>query len=93
MEKKIEVKDSRLYGLMALYDMHSDFYGKVLEGISDESALNRLDTNANHIAWLAGSIFKSGLNSPVGSEQNCSKNTTNYLRTIKGLRMVSNIHL
>ena len=58
MEKKIEVKDSRLYGLMVLYDMHSDFYGKVLEGISDESALNRLDTNANHIAWLAGSMLQ-----------------------------------
>jgi hypothetical protein len=58
MENKIEVQDSRLYGLMALYDMHSDFYEKVLEGISDASALNRLNTKANHIAWLAGSMLQ-----------------------------------
>ena len=57
MEKTI-VKDSRIFGLLVLYDMHTDYYIKVLDGITDESAKNRLDTKANHIAWLAGSMLQ-----------------------------------
>lgn len=56
--KKINVKDSRLYGLVALYDMHTDFYVKVLDGVSDDAANTRLDTQANHMAWLAGSMLQ-----------------------------------
>lgn len=56
--KTINVNDSRLYGLLALYDMHTDFYPKVLDGISNESAHERLDTKANHMAWLAGSMLQ-----------------------------------
>ena len=56
--KAINVNDSRLYGLSALYDMHTDFYPKVLDGITDEAAHNRLDTKANHMAWLAGSMLQ-----------------------------------
>ncbi|MFT3795288.1 hypothetical protein [Flavobacterium sp.] len=56
--KTIHVKDSRLYGLVALYDMHTDFYPKVLAGISDDAAQSRLDTQANHMAWLAGSMLQ-----------------------------------
>jgi len=58
MEKTINVKDSRMYGLVALYDMHTDFYAKVLDGISEADAQNRLGTSANHIAWLAGSMLQ-----------------------------------
>ncbi len=54
----INVKDSRVYGLLALYDLHTDFYVKVLEGISDEAAHARLNTQANHMAWLAGSMLQ-----------------------------------
>lgn len=56
--KTINVKDSRIYGLVALYDMHTDFYPKVLDGISDQAANNRLNTKANHMAWLAGSMLQ-----------------------------------
>jgi hypothetical protein len=58
MEKTINVNDGRLYGFVALYDMHTDFYPKVLEGISGDAANNRLETNANHMAWLAGSMLQ-----------------------------------
>ena len=58
MEDAIRVTDSRLYGLIALFDMHTDFYVKVLDGISDDAANSRLDTQANHIAWLAGSMLQ-----------------------------------
>jgi hypothetical protein len=42
--------------LVNLYDMHTTFYPNVIEGISDKDAHNRLNTKANHIAWIAGSI-------------------------------------
>ena len=48
----------RMYGFLVLYDMHTKFYHSVLEGISDEDANKRLDTKANHIAWLAGSLLQ-----------------------------------
>lgn len=48
----------RLYGLIALYDMHTEFYTKALAGVSDTSAQSRLDTQANHMAWLAGSMLQ-----------------------------------
>lgn len=48
----------RMYGFLVLYDMHTKFYHSVLEGIKDEDATKRLDTKANHIAWLAGSLLQ-----------------------------------
>ena len=56
--KIINVKDSRVYSLIFLYDMHTDFFARVLEGISDKDIHNRLNTKANHIAWLTGSLVQ-----------------------------------
>lgn len=54
----INVKDDRAFALIALYDWQGDFFKSVLDGISDKDTQNRLDTKANHIAWLAGSIVQ-----------------------------------
>lgn len=35
--------------------MHTRFFKRAIEDIKDEDAYNRLNTPANHIAWLAGS--------------------------------------
>ena len=56
--KAITVQDSRLYGLVALYDLHTDLFISVLDGISDTDAHNRNNTKANHVAWLAGSLVQ-----------------------------------
>lgn len=56
--KASELKDSRLYGFVILYDMQTDFFLRAFEGISDTDAHNRLDTKANHVAWLAGSLVQ-----------------------------------
>lgn len=45
-----------MYSLVVLYDMHTGFFAKVIDGIKDEDATNRLNTKANHIAWLTGSL-------------------------------------
>lgn len=47
---------NRMYGLAVLYEMNTDFFNRVLDGISDEDAHNRLNTKANHIAWITGSL-------------------------------------
>lgn len=54
-----QTKSTRMQSLLALYDMHSTFFIKALDGISDEDAHNRLGTKANHVAWLAGSLVES----------------------------------
>jgi hypothetical protein len=55
---EIKTTSSRMHSLIVLYDMHTKFFLKALEGISDKDAHNRLNTKANHIAWLAGSLVQ-----------------------------------
>lgn len=48
-------KSSTLYGILTLYDMQTTFFKNVIDGISNDDTHNRLETKANHVAWLAGS--------------------------------------
>lgn len=54
----IKPTSSRMYALLVLYDMHTQYFANVIEGISDKDAHNRLNTKANHIAWLTGSLVE-----------------------------------
>ncbi len=56
METK--TKSPRMLSLVALYDLHTTLLPKAFVGISDEDAHNRLNTKANHIAWLTGSLVQ-----------------------------------
>jgi len=47
---------SRMYGFIVLYEMHTDFLIRALDGIDQKDAQKRLDTKANHIAWITGSV-------------------------------------
>ena len=47
---------NRTIGLLSLFDYHSGFFSRALEGMSEEDMHNRLNTQANHAAWLAGSL-------------------------------------
>ena len=49
---------SRMHSLIVLYDMHTTYFSNVIEGISDKDTHNRLNTKANHIAWLTGSLVE-----------------------------------
>lgn len=49
---------NRMYGLIVLYEMHNDFLLRALEGIDEKDAQKRLDTKANHIAWITGSVVQ-----------------------------------
>lgn len=53
---KTKPNSSRMYGIMVLYEMQTDFLLRALDGIAEEDAQKRLDTKANHIAWITGSV-------------------------------------
>lgn len=64
---------TRMFSLLVLYDMHTKFFSNALEGISDKDAHNRLNTKANHIAWLSGSFvherFEGAKNFGINEKQ------------------------
>ena len=49
---------TRMQSLVILYDMQTTFFKSALDGIDDKNAHNRLNTKANHVAWLAGSLVE-----------------------------------
>lgn len=55
---EVITKSHRMGTMPALYDMQTKFFMNSLEGISDKDAHSRLDTKANHISWLAGSLVQ-----------------------------------
>lgn len=56
MEKK--TASSRMEGLLTLFDLHSTFFARAIEGVSEKDMHNRLNTKANHMAWLTGSLVQ-----------------------------------
>ncbi|MEO6488692.1 MAG: DinB family protein [Ferruginibacter sp.] len=54
----IQVTDSRIYSLIVLYDLHTGFFSRAIDGISEDDAHNRMNTKANHTAWLTGSLVE-----------------------------------
>jgi hypothetical protein len=42
--------------LLTLFDYQTSFFAKALDGIAEKDMYNRLNTQANHPAWLAGSL-------------------------------------
>lgn len=55
MQEKTGIKRSN-DTLVYLYDWHTKLFPNVIEAISDQDAQNRLNSKANHVAWIAGSL-------------------------------------
>ena len=55
---EIKSTSSRMFSLCVLYDMQTTFLTSATDGISDNDAHSRLNTKANHIAWLVGSAVQ-----------------------------------
>jgi hypothetical protein len=64
--------------IIVWYDLHTRLFPNVIEGISDKDAQNRLNTKANHIAWITGSLVheRFELANATGIE---IQQTANYL--------------
>lgn len=54
----VTLKKSPVEVLTGLYDFHTKLFYNVTVNISDKDANNRLGTQANHIAWIAGSLVQ-----------------------------------
>ena len=44
--------------VVVLFDLHSGLFPKAIADISDDDAHIRLNTKANHMAWLTGSLVQ-----------------------------------
>ena len=53
-----QTASNRTKGLLTLLDYQTGFFPKALDGISEKDMHNRLNTQANHPAWLAGSLVR-----------------------------------
>ncbi|HMQ80408.1 MAG TPA: DinB family protein [Ignavibacteria bacterium] len=53
-----KVNCNRIEPLLFLYDLHTQLFPNVITGISADDAHKRLDSKANHVAWLAGSLVQ-----------------------------------
>ena len=51
-----------MIGLLKLFDYQTGFFPKALDGISEDDMHNRLQTQANHMAWLAGALVQQRFN-------------------------------
>jgi hypothetical protein len=49
---------TRMFSLVVLYDMQTTFFSSAIDGISDKDAQQRLNTKANHVGWLTGSLVE-----------------------------------
>ena len=54
MEATLEKTAS--HTLLSMYDWHTKLFKNALDSITEEDAQNRLNTKANHMAWIAGSL-------------------------------------
>jgi len=54
----IKTKSTRMHSLITLYDLHTKYFLKSIEGLFEKDTHNRLNTKANHVAWLAGSMVQ-----------------------------------
>jgi hypothetical protein len=77
---EITTTSNRMFSLLVLYDMQTLYFERALEKISDEDAHKRLDTKANHIAWLTGSLVQQRYE---------IANLLGVFRKTEGIRIVS----
>jgi hypothetical protein len=77
METK-EIRKESIYALIDLYDLHTKFFNRVIEGFTEKDANNRLNAAANHPSWIAGSCVQERyqLANALGTQQ---KSTFHHL--------------
>ena len=49
-------KSLKLEIIIPAYRMHSQIFLNALDGVSEEDALKRIDSQTNHIVWMAGNF-------------------------------------
>src|SRR4051812_41010589 len=59
---EMQTASTRTSALVSLFDYQTGFFRKALEGLSEKDMYNRLNTQANHPAWLAGAAVQQRFN-------------------------------
>ncbi|ACT92510.1 DinB family protein [Dyadobacter fermentans] len=80
------VKSSRMYGIIGLYDLQTPFFAFVTENISEEDVQKRLDTKANHIGWLAGALVEQRFNLARQLGRNEHQQADELFKDFKGIQ-------
>ena len=83
---EIKTVSNRMYSLVVLYDLHTSYFKNVLEGISDQDAHNRLNTKANHVAWLTGSLVNERFELAKSLGKDIKQNTGELFKNYQGIK-------
>jgi hypothetical protein len=83
-----KTKSSRMQSLVTLYDLHTDFFKKAIDGIKDEDANNRLGTKANHAGWITGSMVQARFDiaKQLGSDKNLKQAADELFTNYQGIK-------
>ncbi len=77
---------TRTEGLVALFDLHTRLFERALEGMSDDDMYNRLNTKANHMAWLAGSAVAQRFMMATDVDPNLKQKGEELFKDNKGIQ-------
>ena len=89
METKVmetKAKSTRIQPLLFLYDMHTNLFPNSIDGITDKDAHNRLNTKANHVAWLAGSLVQQRAENAAMLGANIKQAADELFKDFKGIQ-------
>jgi hypothetical protein len=76
----------RTIGFLTLFDYHTDYFTRVLEGISEDDMHNRLNTQANHLSWLAGSLVAQRFNMASETGSGLKQTGEEFFKNNKGIQ-------
>ncbi|OCA79217.1 hypothetical protein BBH99_19640 [Chryseobacterium contaminans] len=64
-------KSKKIELIIPAYRMHTQSFVNVLDGISEEDALKRIENKTNHIVWMAGNFvnMRYGLGAVLGLQE------------------------
>lgn len=92
MESK--TASTRTQGLLSLFDLQTGLLSKALDGVSEKDMHERLNTKANHMAWLTGALvaqrFSMGSEVAPGQKQTGGELFENYKGIQDNARYPSN---
>ena len=79
-------KKTALQFSMTLFDFHTNQYHNALENIPAEETHNRLNSKANHIAYIAGRMIYERQGMAAGINLNIDLTTTKEFLDFKGIQ-------
>lgn len=83
---EMQTASNRTKALLTLFDYQTGFFSKALDGMSEQDMHNRLDTQANHPAWLAGSLVQQRFNMASETSPGLKQTGEDLFKNNKGIQ-------